>query len=132
MTGQVQAGTIVFHYWDPTEGLTEQEISFQSIDELFGRCLEIRQGETVNRVVLDGLDQKGVPRRLTLACAYYHWHVASKQCLRRCRRPLVDYEFQSCVPREPPYQPGPEPRVACRRLAQCVRGSSAALRRQRC
>jgi hypothetical protein len=67
MEAKVAAGTVVFHYWDPVRGLVEQETLFDSIDELFGRCLEIRSGETVDRVVLDGVDQKGVPRRLTLA-----------------------------------------------------------------
>jgi len=67
MTAKVTAGTVIFHNWDPVHGLVEQEIVFNAIDELFARCLEIRPGKTVDRVVLDGVDQEGIPRRLTLA-----------------------------------------------------------------
>jgi hypothetical protein len=67
MKANVRAGTVVFHKWDPVEGLVERAVSFDSIDELFARCLEIRPGETVDRVVLDGADQDGVLRKLTLA-----------------------------------------------------------------
>ena len=42
MEAKVAAGTVVFHHWDPVRGLVEQETLFDSIDELFGRCLEIR------------------------------------------------------------------------------------------
>ena len=67
MTPEVTAGTVVVQRWDATEGLVEEKMAFTSINELFGRCLEIRSGETVDRVVLDGIDQYGSPRRLTLA-----------------------------------------------------------------
>jgi hypothetical protein len=69
MTAKVSAGTIVFHNWDPIHGLVENELRFDSIsiDELFTYCLEIRPEETVDRVMLDGVDRKGIPRRLTLA-----------------------------------------------------------------
>jgi hypothetical protein len=67
MTATVRARTVIFRNWDPTHGLIEREIEFDTIDDLFARCLEIRSGETVDRVVLDGVDHKGVPRRLTLA-----------------------------------------------------------------
>jgi hypothetical protein len=67
MTAKVSTGTVIFHNWDPVRGLVEQEIVFDSIDELFARCLEIRAGKTVDRVVLDGVDREGMPRRLTLA-----------------------------------------------------------------
>jgi hypothetical protein len=67
MTATVRARTVIFRNWDPVQGLVEREIVFDTIDDLFARCLEIRSGETVDRVVLDGVDQKGVPRRLTLA-----------------------------------------------------------------
>ena len=67
MTATVNAGTVVFHRWDPVQGLIEQEIVFDSLDDLFARCLEIRPGETVDRVVLDGMDRTGAQRRLTLA-----------------------------------------------------------------
>jgi hypothetical protein len=67
MPVKVNAGTIIFQRWDAAHGLVEQEIAFDSLDELFGRCLEIRPGETVDRVVLDGVDPTGARRRLTLA-----------------------------------------------------------------
>ena len=67
MTAKVRARSVIFHNWDPVQGLVEREIKFDTIDDLFARCLEIRLGETVDRVVLDGEDQNGVLRRLTLA-----------------------------------------------------------------
>ena len=67
MTAKVTAGTIIFHHWDPVQGLIERGIAFDSIDALFSRCLEIESGETVDRVVLDGIDQSGDARRLTLS-----------------------------------------------------------------
>jgi len=67
MPAKVNAGTVIFHRWDPMQGLVEQEIAFNSIDELFDYCLAIRAGETVDRVMLDGIDQNGAQRRLTLA-----------------------------------------------------------------
>ena len=67
MAAKVSTGTVVFHHWDSARGLVEQEMAFQSIDDLFARCLEIQPGETVDRVILDGVDQTGSGRRLTLA-----------------------------------------------------------------
>lgn len=67
MTAKVRARTVIFHSWDSVQGLVEREIVFETLDDLFARCLEIRPGETVDRVVLDGIDQEGMPRRLTLA-----------------------------------------------------------------
>jgi hypothetical protein len=65
MTAQVKIGTVIFHQWDPVQGLIERQVAFDSIDALFSRCLEIKSGETVDRVVLDGTDQSGAARRLT-------------------------------------------------------------------
>ncbi len=67
MTAKVKASAIIFHHWDPVQGLVEREIAFDSIDALFDRCLDIRPEETVDRGVPDGADQAGTPRRLTLA-----------------------------------------------------------------
>jgi hypothetical protein len=66
-TARVKIGTVIFHRWDPVQGLVERQIVFDSIDALFSRCLEITSGETVDRVVLDGTDQSGAARRLTLS-----------------------------------------------------------------
>lgn len=67
MTATVKIGTVIFHHWDPQRGLVERQVAFDSIDALFSRCLEIKSGETVDRVVLDGTDQTGAARRLTLS-----------------------------------------------------------------
>ena len=67
MASKVDTGVVIIQRWDSCQGLVEQEISFKSIDELFARCLELGPGETVNRVVLDGVDVDGAQRRLTLA-----------------------------------------------------------------
>ena len=67
MPAKVNAGTVVSHRWDPIQGLVERETAFDSIDQLFDYCLQIRPGETVDRVMLDGEDQTGAQRRLILA-----------------------------------------------------------------
>lgn len=67
MPATVNVGTVIFQHWDSVQGLIEQEITFTSLDELFGRCLAIKPRETVDRVVLDGVDATGAQRRLTLA-----------------------------------------------------------------
>ena len=67
MAAKIDTGVVILQRWDSCEGLVEQRISFNSIDELFARCLELGPGETVNRVVLDGVDADGAQRRLTLA-----------------------------------------------------------------
>jgi hypothetical protein len=67
MKNRVSSGKVILRNWDPVKGLIEQELSFGSIDDLFARCLEIGSGETVDRVVLDGVDSRGKPRRITLA-----------------------------------------------------------------
>jgi hypothetical protein len=67
MTAKVKIGTVIFHHWDPEQGLVERQVAFDSIDALFSRCLEIKSGETVDRVILDGADKSGAARRLTLS-----------------------------------------------------------------
>jgi len=67
MAAKVNIGTVIFHHWDPERGLVERQVVFDSIDALFSRCLEIKSGETVDRVILDGTDQSGAARRLTLS-----------------------------------------------------------------
>ena len=67
MAAKVKTGTVIFHHWDPDQGLIERPVAFDSIDALFSRCLEIKSGETVDRVILDDTDQTGAARRLTLS-----------------------------------------------------------------
>ncbi len=67
MNARVHTSSIVFHQWDAEQGLIEKIVAFDSVDKLFARCLEIRAGETIDRVVLEGIDQDGRPRRLTLS-----------------------------------------------------------------
>ncbi len=67
MAVQVTQAQVVFRRWDTSSGLTETVISIRSLEELFARCLELGEGRLVDRVIIDGVDEEGSRRRLTLA-----------------------------------------------------------------
>ncbi len=67
MSNKNLSGTLVFHRYDSTEGVIEREVDVGSLKQLFSGCLQNTPGEIVDRVVLDGLDQNGSRRRLTLS-----------------------------------------------------------------
>lgn len=62
----VEQGHIVFRIWDDTEGLSETTQPFTSLDELFQLCLEAADPLLVDRVIIQGADAEGNPRKLTL------------------------------------------------------------------
>ncbi len=54
-------GIVVYRVWHDTEGYTETERPFETLDELFHLCLQIH-GENpprVDRIVLRGSSDKG-------------------------------------------------------------------------
>ena len=67
MSKGILSGTLVFHRWDSGQGLMERYIDFDSLEQMFSRCLHPAPEETLDRVVLDGLDASGIRHQLTLA-----------------------------------------------------------------
>lgn len=62
----VNQGHIVFRLWDDTQGLSETTQAFTSLDELFHLCLDAADPLLVDRVIIQGSDVEGNPRKLTL------------------------------------------------------------------
>ncbi len=66
MKGQFKQGTVILRRWDAKDGLNEITKTFQSIDELFSLCLQADKTLLVDRVVIEGEDNNGAPRTVTL------------------------------------------------------------------
>ncbi len=66
MVAKFKRGMVIFRHWDEQDGLNEIARQFSSIDELFGLCLQTEDELLVERVTLDGVDQDGAPRTVTL------------------------------------------------------------------
>lgn len=62
---RVSDGRLILRRWDPKAGLSESPLTFQTLDELFGLCLQIHEPDLVERIVINGFDQHGQPRVLT-------------------------------------------------------------------
>ena len=63
---QVTRGTVIFRHWDQQDGLNEIARTFKSLEELFGLCLQADERLLVERVIIDGQDDSGAPRTVTL------------------------------------------------------------------
>lgn len=63
---QVKKGTVIYRHWDQQEGLNEIARSFKTLDDLFGLCLQSDERLLVERVIVEGLDEKGEHRTVTL------------------------------------------------------------------
>ncbi len=66
MTAQVKQGTVIFRHWNREDGLNEITKPFHTIDELFGLCIQADGSLLVDRVVIDGEDNSGAARTVTL------------------------------------------------------------------
>lgn len=62
----VKSGTVIFRHWDEQDGLNEIARTFKSLDELFQLCLQTDSKLLVERVVVEGKNDQGEPRILTL------------------------------------------------------------------
>ena len=65
MLAKVLEGTLVLRQWNRVSGLTETTKTFASLDELYAYCLAVTDPELVERVVIQGQDEKGRLRILT-------------------------------------------------------------------
>lgn len=66
MTAKVRFGTVIFRRWDRHSGLDETSALFESLDDLFSLCLETNDPLLVDRVSIEGIDEKGARRVVTL------------------------------------------------------------------
>lgn len=65
-TTLVEQSHIVFRLWNDAEGLSETTQSFSTLNELFHLCLDAADPLLVDRVIIQGEDAAGNPRKLTL------------------------------------------------------------------
>ncbi len=63
---QVKKGTVVFRHWDEEDGLNEITRTFKTLDDLFGLCVQSDNRLLVERVILEGVDDAGERRTVTL------------------------------------------------------------------
>lgn len=65
MKPKVLEGKIVLRQWDRAQGLTETPKAFSSLDELYAQCLAATDPDLLDRIIIQGVDEKGQPRVLT-------------------------------------------------------------------
>jgi len=66
MGAKVQHGTVIFRRWDRHSGLDETSTLFSTLDDLFELCLQANDPLLVDRVTIEGKDEAGMPRVVTL------------------------------------------------------------------
>jgi hypothetical protein len=66
MQPHASGGKITFFQWTTNRGLVETIETFQSLDDLFRRCLDSGARGYVEDVTIAGFDQSGVRRQVTL------------------------------------------------------------------
>jgi hypothetical protein len=66
MVAKVQNGIVIFRRWDRQTGLDETAAPFETLDDLFALCLEANDPLLVDRVSIEGVDEKGAQRIVTL------------------------------------------------------------------
>lgn len=62
----VNRGEIVFRQWTVDGGMREVQKDFGTLEELFQFCISAEDPLLVDRVYIDGSDNEGNARRLTL------------------------------------------------------------------
>lgn len=66
MPAKLSLGRVIFRRWDRRSGLDESSITFSSLDDLFRLCLQANDPLLLDRVTLEGEDENGVHRVVTL------------------------------------------------------------------
>ena len=65
MTPEVQDCTIILRRWDREAGLVETPHSFRSLDELYALCLKTTDPALIDRIIIRGNNEAGVPQVVT-------------------------------------------------------------------
>jgi hypothetical protein len=63
---QIKRGTVIFRHWNEQDGLNEIARGFKTLEELFNLCSQSDGQLLVERVIIDGEDDDGTQRALTL------------------------------------------------------------------
>jgi hypothetical protein len=63
---EIKRGTVIFRHWNEQDGLNEIARTFKTLEELFNLCLQSDSQLLVERVIIDGEDDAGSQRALTL------------------------------------------------------------------
>ena len=66
MPAKVKTGIVIFRRWDRHSGLDETTTSFATLDDLFALCLQANDPLLVDRVTIEGEDETGARRVVTL------------------------------------------------------------------
>jgi hypothetical protein len=66
MVVKVKNGIVIFRRWDRQSGLDEIAAPFETLDDLFALCLEANDPLLVDRVSIEGVDENGAQRVVTL------------------------------------------------------------------
>ncbi len=66
MAPQHKRGRVILRRWDDNSGLYETEVDFATVDDLFALCLQTQYPLLVDRVIIEGVDDKGQPHTATL------------------------------------------------------------------
>ena len=66
MPAKVELGRVVFRRWDRHSGLDETATSFSTLEDLFDLCLQTNDPLLVDRVTIEGVDEHGAARVVTL------------------------------------------------------------------
>ncbi len=66
MAIKVTQGMVVFRHWDTADGLSEIVREFSNLNDLYAQCLQKNDALLVDRIIIDGLDDDGAPRTVTL------------------------------------------------------------------
>ncbi|MBN1679539.1 MAG: hypothetical protein JW966_04555 [Anaerolineae bacterium] len=66
MAPKVHKGVVIFRRWDRHTGLDETATPFTTLDDLFALCLQANDPLFVDRVSIEGEDDAGKQRTLTL------------------------------------------------------------------
>ena len=66
MPAKVHNGLVIFRRWDRHSGLDETASTFLTLDDLFALCLQANDPLLVDRVTIEGDDEDGTRRIVTL------------------------------------------------------------------
>ncbi|HLF27237.1 MAG TPA: hypothetical protein VJG32_12950 [Anaerolineae bacterium] len=66
MPARSRGGTVVYLQWTPEGGLSQTSATFSSLDELFELCLASGVKGHVEEIFIQGADQDGYTRQVTL------------------------------------------------------------------
>ena len=65
MGTEVQECAIILRRWDKDAGLIETPVAFKSLDELYAACLATENPSLIDRIIIRGCNDDGVPQVVT-------------------------------------------------------------------